>query len=53
MLKLNEPQAQEFIAELAAKCDKRWRDTVDKTRFMNELRDGKLKKETLQLFYKN
>src|SRR5437879_8019440 len=53
MLKLNEPQAQEFIAELAAKCDKRWRETVDKTRFMNELRDGKLKKETLQLFYKN
>jgi len=29
MLKLNEPQAQEFIAELAAKCDKRWRETVE------------------------
>ena len=53
MLKMNEPQAKEFIAELAAKCDKRWKETVDKTRFMNELREGKLKKETLQLFYKN
>jgi pyrroloquinoline quinone (PQQ) biosynthesis protein C len=53
MLKLNEPQAKELIAELAAKCDKRWKETVDKTRFMNELREGKLKKETIQLFYRN
>ena len=53
MLKLNESQAEEFIADLAAKCDRRWKETVDKTRFMDELREGKLKKETLQLFYKN
>src|SRR5512140_3193661 len=53
MLKLNENQAQEYIAELAAKCDKRWKQIVDKTKFMDELRDGKLKKETIQLFYKN
>ena len=53
MLKLNESQAEEFIADLAAKCDRRWKETVDKTRFMDELREGKLKKATLQLFYKN
>ena len=53
MLKLNESQAKEYIAELAAKCDKHWKQTVDKTKFMDELREGKLKKETLQLFYKN
>ena len=50
MLKLNERQAREFVAELAAKCDQRWQETVDKTRFMDELREGKLKKETIQLF---
>jgi hypothetical protein len=43
MLKLNESQAEEFIADLAAKCDRRWKETVDKTRFMDELREGKLK----------
>ena len=53
MLKLNESQAKEFIAELAAKCDQRWKQTVDKTRFMDELKEGKLKKETIRLFYKN
>src|SRR5687768_8992318 len=53
MTKMNEIQAKEFVAELAAKCDKRWKETVDKTRFMDEMRQGKLKKETIQLFYKN
>src|SRR5437867_10831772 len=53
MLKLTESQAQELIAELAAKLEKRWKETVDKTRFMDELREGKLKKETVQLYYKN
>jgi len=53
MLKLNEPQAKEYVAEVAAKCAKRWKQTVDKTRFMDELKAGKLKKETIQLFYKN
>ena len=53
MLKLNESQSKEFIAELAAKCATRWKQTVDQTRFMDELRAGKLKKETIQLFYKN
>jgi hypothetical protein len=53
MLKLNEAQAMEYVAELAAKCDRRWKETVDKTRFMSELREDKLKREALQLFYKN
>ena len=51
MLKMNESQAQEFIAELAEKCRQRWKQTVDRTRFMDELREGSLKKETIQLFY--
>ena len=41
MLKLNESQAKELVAELAAKCVKRWNETVDKTRFMDELKEGK------------
>lgn len=53
MLKCSEPEAKELIAELTAKLEKRWKETVDKTRFMDELRDGKLKKQTIQLYYKN
>ena len=53
MLKMNESQATEFVAELAAKCDRRWKQIVDRTKFMDELREGKLKKETLRLFYQN
>ena len=53
MLKLTESQAVELVAELAQKCDRRWQETVDQTRFMNELRTGALKKQTIQLFYKN
>ncbi|MBM4299073.1 MAG: hypothetical protein FJ143_15160, partial [Deltaproteobacteria bacterium] len=53
MLKFNEGQAKEFVAELAAKCDRRWKETVDKTKFMDDLKEGKLKKEAIQLFYKN
>jgi pyrroloquinoline quinone (PQQ) biosynthesis protein C len=53
MLKFNESEAKELIAECAAKCEKRWLETVDKTRFMDELKEGKLKKQTIQLFYKN
>jgi pyrroloquinoline quinone (PQQ) biosynthesis protein C len=53
MLKLSERQAEEFVAELRAKVDRRWRETVDRTRFMEELRAGKLKRESIQLFYRN
>jgi hypothetical protein len=53
MLKLNESQAKDYVAELATKCDKHWKRTVDKTKFMDELRAGTLKKETIELFYKN
>ena len=35
MMKMNETQAKEFVAEMAAKCDRRWKETVDKTRFMD------------------
>ena len=50
MLKLNESQAEELVADLAAKCDRRWKETVDKTRFMDELREGKLKKQRCNFF---
>jgi pyrroloquinoline quinone (PQQ) biosynthesis protein C len=53
MLQLSESEAKEFVAELVAKVNRRWNETVDKTRFMAELKEGKLKKETLRLFYKN
>jgi len=53
MLKFAETQAKELISQLTEKCNRRWRETVDKTRFMGELKEGKLKKETIQLFYKN
>ncbi len=53
MIKFTEAQAKEIISELTAKCERRWKETVDRTRFMDELKEGKLKKETIQLFYKN
>jgi hypothetical protein len=53
MLKYSEAGARELVAELTAKLEKRWKETVDQTRFMDELREGKLKKETIQLYYKN
>lgn len=53
MFKLSEQQAQDLVADLTAKCERRWKDTVDKTRFMNELKEGKLKNESIQLFYRN
>jgi pyrroloquinoline quinone (PQQ) biosynthesis protein C len=53
MRQFNEVQAREFVAECTARLERRWNETVDKTRFMDELKQGKLKKETLQLFYKN
>jgi hypothetical protein len=47
------PQPKAFVAELTDKVNRRWNETIDKTRFMDELERGKLKKETLQLFCKN
>jgi len=53
MLKLTQRQAEGLMAELTEKIDKRWKETVDRTRFMQELKEGKLKKESIQLFYRN
>src|SRR5262245_62028513 len=53
MFKCTEREAKGFIAEKKAKRKSRWKQTVDRTRFMDELREGKLKKETIQLYYKN
>jgi pyrroloquinoline quinone (PQQ) biosynthesis protein C len=53
MRQFTQPQAEEFVAECTAKLEKRWQETVDRTRFMEELKQGELKKETLQLFYRN
>ncbi|MBI4523322.1 MAG: iron-containing redox enzyme family protein [Deltaproteobacteria bacterium] len=53
MLTLSQTQAKELVAELREKIDRRWKDTVDQTRFMEELREGKLKRETIRLFYQN
>src|SRR6266403_652253 len=53
MFKCTEREAEELIAEKKAKLERRWKQTVDRTRFMDELREGKLKKETIQLYYKN
>jgi pyrroloquinoline quinone (PQQ) biosynthesis protein C len=53
MFKMSEREAGDFVAQQAAKCDSRWQETVGRTQFMDELREGKLKKKTIQLFYKN
>ncbi len=53
MLKLNEKEAENLMVELSAKIDRRWKETVDQTRFMQELVTGELKKETINLYYKN
>lgn len=53
MLKLTEKQAQDLMAEVKGKIDHRWKETVAQTRFMQELKEGKLKKESIRLFYQN
>lgn len=53
MLKLTERQAQELMADVREKIERRWKETVDQTRFMQELKQGKLKRESIRLFYQN
>jgi pyrroloquinoline quinone (PQQ) biosynthesis protein C len=53
MLKFTPGEAERFVGELRAKVDRRWAETVDRTRFMEELKEGKLKKESIQLFYRS
>ena len=52
MIQFSESQAKEFVADLVSRVNRRWNETVDQTRFMAELKEGKLKRETLQLFYR-
>jgi len=37
---------------LAAKCDQRWKQTVDKTKFMDELKEGSSRKKRCESFTK-
>jgi len=53
MIKMTERQAQELIADLETKLERRWKETVDRTQFMQELKEGKLKRESIRLFYQN
>ncbi|MCZ6625571.1 MAG: iron-containing redox enzyme family protein [Deltaproteobacteria bacterium] len=53
MLKLAQKQAEDLMADLTTKIDRRWKETVDQTRFMQELKEGKLKMEAIKLFYQN
>ena len=53
MIQLTEREAEDLIAELTTKIDRRWKQAVDQTRFMEELIAGKLKREAIRLFYQN
>ncbi len=53
MIEMGQEQAEELMGDLAAKISKRWKGMVDQTRFMRELKEGKLKRESIKLFYQN
>lgn len=53
MPQFTERQAQNLIVELREKISRRWAETVDQTQFMRELKGGRLKRESLKLFYQN
>ena len=53
MIRLSEKEAEDLMVDLTAKIDRRWKETVDQTRFMQELIKGKLKKEAIKLFYQH
>ncbi len=53
MIRMTEKEAENLVTELTAKVNQRWKETVDKTRFMDELKEGKLKMESIKLFYQN
>jgi pyrroloquinoline quinone (PQQ) biosynthesis protein C len=53
MIRMSEKEAEKWVTELTAKVNQRWKETVDRTRLMQELREGKLKRETIKLFYQN
>src|SRR5919198_1216641 len=53
MIQMTEKQTQQLMEDLGGKISKRWKATVDQTRFMQELKEGKLKKEAIKLFYQN
>src|SRR3989337_1705912 len=53
MIRMSEREAENWVTELTAKVNQRWQETGDRTRLMQELREGKLKRETIKLFYQN
>lgn len=53
MIRFTEGEADDLIAELTTKVNEQWKHTVDHTRFMEELEAGKLKMETIKLYYQN
>ncbi len=53
MIQLTEREAEDLIAELTTKIDQRWKQTVDQSRFMEDLEAGRLKMESIKLFYQN
>ena len=53
MIQMTQRQAQDLMGDLEAKIARRWKETVAETRFMRELREGRLKRESIKLFYQN
>jgi pyrroloquinoline quinone (PQQ) biosynthesis protein C len=50
---MTEKQAQELLENLTAQIARRWDESVNRTPFMQELKEGKLKRESIKLFYQN
>lgn len=53
MIQLTDNEAQDLIIELTTKVNEKWKQTVDQTRFMEDLQTGKLKMEAIKLYYRN
>lgn len=52
-IKLSDNEVGPYLNAIVEKINKTWDDEVETTPFMVELKEGKLKKETITLFYKN
>ncbi len=53
MIQLTERDAEELITELTTKVNQLWKETVEQTQFMDNLVGGRLKMESIKLFYQN
>jgi len=53
VIRMSENEVGSYIDDLQRRVESRWDETVEETRFMQELCDGSLPMETIRVFYTN